>query len=135
MRASRTRKKRGLHEQESGVASIIVNMPLFPTARPDVPVAAPATVPPPPTTSSLFSRDVVRSLMNRVLALAVEELSKEDTRRHIRDHLVHPVVRLAYEQVMPYLLVATTIIIAILLMSMLSLALSSMFYFKKLNLR
>jgi hypothetical protein len=80
-------------------------------------------------------RDVMRSLLNRVLAMAVDELSKEDTRRHIRDHLVHPMIHLAYEQAMPYLLAAMTVIVAILIMSMLSLAMSFMFYFKRPSFR
>ena len=74
-------------------------------------------------------------MMHKVLSMAMEELGKDDTKRHIREHLVHPMIKLAYEQALPYLLAIMTVIIAILLVSLLSLALSSMFYFRRTNLR
>ena len=73
--------------------------------------------------------------MLRVLAMVAEELSNDATRRQVRDQLVHPMVRLVAEQAMPYLMAAMTIIVAILLMSMLSLGLSFMFYFRRPNAR
>lgn len=70
-------------------------------------------------------------MMHKVLSMAMEELGKDDTKRHIREHLVHPMIKLAYEQALPYILAIMTVIIAILLVSLLSLALSGMLYFKR----
>jgi hypothetical protein len=78
-----------------------------------------------------MTRDAIRSIVHRVLALAVEELRRDDTKLHIREHLVHPMIKLAYEQAFPYIMAIVTVVIAILLISLFSLALSVMFYLRR----
>ena len=74
---------------------------------------------------------MVRQLTHKLLGLAWEELGREDTRRHVREQLVHPMVRLAYEQAAPYLLAGVTVVVAILLVSLASLGLSLVLFLKQ----
>jgi hypothetical protein len=75
-------------------------------------------------------RDVVAVLTHRVLAMALEELRSEDTRRYVSEHLVVPLLKAVLVEFMPYAIVFTTVISAILLMSALTLTLLAMFYFR-----
>lgn len=83
------------------------------------------------SSSGGVARDAIRSIIHRVLALAVEELKREGTKHHIREHLVHPMIKLAYEQAFPYIMAIVTVVVAILLISLFSLGLSAMFYFRR----
>ena len=86
-----------------------------------------SSCPSPPLPASLPSpspsRDVVAVLTHRVLALALEELRSEETRRYVSEHLVVPLLKAVLVEVMPYAIVFTAVIAAILLMSALSLTL------------
>ena len=79
------------------------------------------------------SHDVIRSMTQKVLALAVAEMGRDETKKHIRENLVDPLIKMLHTQLMPYLLMVMVVIIAILLMSMMTLTLSAMFYFKRTN--
>lgn len=90
--------------------------------------SAPASPPPSTgvggtTTAKTNSRDVVAVLTHRVLAMALEELRSEDTRAYVSEHLVRPLLRAVVAESMPYAIAFTTVIIAILLMSALTLTL------------
>ena len=84
----------------------------------------------PPRAASAASRDMVAILTHRVLAMALEELRSEDTRRCVSENLVMPLVKAVLVEFMPYAIAFTSVIVAILLMSALTLTLSAMFYFK-----
>jgi hypothetical protein len=77
------------------------------------------------------TQDVIRNMTQKVLALAVEELKKEESKKHIKDGIVDPLVKMLHGHLMPYLLALVVVIIAILLMSMMTLTLSALFYFKR----
>ena len=79
------------------------------------------------------SRDVIRRVTYRVLAMAADELGKDDTQRHIRTHVVDPLIKMLHAHLVPYLVIAMVLIISILLISMMTLVLSAMFYFKRSN--
>jgi hypothetical protein len=72
----------------------------------------------------------VRSITHKVLSLAMDELRKDDTQRTVRQHIVDPLIKMLHTQLMPYLLLAAVVVIAILLMSMMTLTLSALFYFR-----
>ena len=63
--------------------------------------------------------------------MAVEELRKDETRQHVRQHVVDPLIKMLHTQLMPYVLLAAVVIIAILLMSIMTLILSALFYFRR----
>jgi hypothetical protein len=69
------------------------------------------------------SRDVAAILTHRVLAMALDELRSEETRAYVSEHLVRPLIRAVVAESMPYAIAFTTVIIAILLMSALTLTL------------
>jgi hypothetical protein len=70
-------------------------------------------------------------MANRVMAMALEELGKDDTQKRIRDRIVDPLVKMMHAQLWPYLMMLMAIVMAILLMTMTTLALSAMFYFRR----
>jgi hypothetical protein len=86
-----------------------------------------ATGAPNPGTRDYF----VRSITHKVLAMAVEELRKDETQQHVRQHVVDPLIKMLHTQLMPYVLLAAIVVIAILLMSMMTLTLSALFYFRR----
>lgn len=74
-------------------------------------------------------------LTNRVLSMVVDEMKRDDTQKSIRDHVVDPLVKMLFTQLMPYLMLLVVVIAAILLMSMMTLTLSALFYFKRMYAR
>ena len=78
---------------------------------------------PPPIGTKSNTRDVAAVLTHRVLAMALEELRSEETRAYVSEHLVRPLLRTVVAESMPYAIAFTTVIIAILLMSALTLTL------------
>lgn len=81
---------------------------------------------PPRSTRDYF----VRSVTQKVLGLAMDELRKDETQQTVRQHVVDPLIKMLHTQLMPYLLLAAVVVIAILLMSMMTLTLSALFYFR-----
>ncbi len=97
--------------------------------------ASAASDAPPPTAAKdkdtiKPQRDVVAALTHRVLTMALEELRSEDTRRYVSEHLVVPLLKAVMVELMPYAIVFTAVIAAILLMSALTLMLLAVFYFR-----
>lgn len=92
------------------------------TKPPPASVGSPPASPPssPPTSPT---RDVVAILTHRVLTMALEELRSEDTRRYVSEHLVVPLLKAVLVELMPYAIVFSAVIAAILLMSALTLTL------------
>lgn len=72
---------------------------------------------------SKASRDVVAILTHRVLAMALEELRSEETRRYVSENLVVPLLKAVLVELMPYAIAFTAVIAAILLMSAITLTL------------
>ncbi len=70
-------------------------------------------------------------MTQRVLAMALDEMRTDETRKYVNDNLVLPLLRAVFAELMPYAIVFVTVIAAILLMSALTLILSTMFYFKR----
>lgn len=81
--------------------------------------------PPPP------QRDVTRLITTKLIAIAMDELGKSETQKRINDQVVAPLMKMLHAQLLPYLLFAIGIVIAILLMSMMTLTLSALFYFRR----
>ena len=77
------------------------------------------------------THDAIRGLTHKILALAMDELGKEESKRHIKDGIVDPLIKMLHAQLMPYLLVLVVVITAIMLMSMMTLTLSALFYFRR----
>jgi uncharacterized protein YggT (Ycf19 family) len=73
---------------------------------------------------------MVSILTHRVLAIAVQELRSEETRRYVIDQLVTPLLRAFLAECMPYAILVVSVVAALLLMSALSLTLSALFYFR-----
>ena len=108
-----------------------------------VPAPAPAlasspkpTTPATPTSvPASGARSAVKLLTNRVLSMAIEELQQDATRKLVREQVVDPLIKMLHTQLMPYLMLLVAVIAAILLMSMMTLTLSALFYFRRLNPR
>jgi hypothetical protein len=75
------------------------------------------------TATNKASRDVVAVLTHRVLAMALEEMRSEDTRRYVSENLVVPLLKAVLVELMPYAIAFTAVIAAILLMSAITLTL------------
>ena len=108
-------------------------MPSAPSASPPpspAPSAASKGAPAPSAASkgAPASRDVVALLTHRVLAMALEELRSEETRKYVAEHLVRPLLRVVVEESMPYAIALTTVIAAILLMSALTLIILTFYH-------
>lgn len=76
-----------------------------------------------PSSPKSPTRDVIAVLTHRVLAMALEELRSEETRRYVSENLVVPLLKAVLVELMPYAIVFTAVIAAILLMSALTLTL------------
>ena len=79
------------------------------------------------------ARNAVKALTNRVLSMAIEELQQEATRKMVREHVVEPLIKMLHSHLLPYLTLLVAVIAAILLMSMMTLTLSALFYFRRLR--
>ena len=88
----------------------------------------------PPSSSSSSgvkpSRDVIAVLTRKVLSMVLEELRGEDTRRYVAENVVVPLLRVIMVELMPYAVIFSAIIAALLLMSALTLTLLAIFYFR-----
>jgi len=80
---------------------------------------------PPPNTkqSKQFNK-----ILNSIVELIITELDKEENRVLIRQHVIHPILRLIYDEVYPYIMFVLTAVIIILLISVVILALLILFY-------
>ena len=70
---------------------------------------------------------MIAIMTHRVLAMALEELRTEETRRCVSENLVIPLVKAVLVEFMPYAIAMTAVMAAILLMSAGTLV---MFYYK-----
>jgi hypothetical protein len=75
------------------------------------------------------ARDVLASLTGRVMHMVLQELSQDQTRNRVREHVVVPVIRMFMVECMPYAIALVACMCAIMLMSAITLSLSIMFYF------
>jgi hypothetical protein len=80
-------------------------------------------------------RNVISVLTRKVLSMALEELREEDMRRHVAENVIVPLLRVIMGELMPYAVIFSVIIAALLLMSALTLTLLAIFYFKPKNMR
>lgn len=96
-----------------------------------MPAADATTTATAPAAAPSGTRSAVRTLTHRVLAMVVEELSKPEMQKHVRSSVVDPLIKMIYTQLMPYFMVVAVVFIAILLMSMMTLTLSALFYFRR----
>jgi hypothetical protein len=85
----------------------------------------------PPASPRTVLNNPIKQLTNRVLSMAFEELRREETQRKVREHLVHPLIKMIHSHLMPYLMMFVMVIAVLLLMSMLTLILSILFYFRR----
>ncbi len=76
-------------------------------------------------------RAVVRSVTQKLVALAIDELNQADTRAKIKDHVISPLIKLIYSQMYPYLILAATVLLAGLVMWVLMFIMFTMSYFRK----
>ena len=76
-------------------------------------------------------RLVVRSVTQRLIALAIEELNQSDTRTKIKDHVISPLIKLIYSQMYPYLILAAIVLLAGLIMWVLMFTMFTLSYFRK----
>ena len=79
------------------------------------------------SSSTRHGRDMIAIMTHRVLAMALEELRTEETRRCVSENLVIPLVKAVLVEFMPYAIAMTAVMAAILLMSAGTLV---MFYYK-----
>lgn len=79
------------------------------------------------------TRDVVKLVSNRVITLIADEFRKEETQRTVRNNIVDPLIKMLHVQLMPYMVLTVVVVAAILIMSMMTLVLSSLFYFKRVK--
>lgn len=75
------------------------------------------------------ARDAIGMMTNRMIAMAVEELRREETQLRIRSHLVDPLIKIMSQQMMPYVLVLFALVSAILLTTLMTFAMFAMSFF------
>ena len=73
----------------------------------------------------------MRSVTQRLIALAIEELNQSDTRTKIKDHVISPLIKLIYSQMYPYLILAAIVLLAGLIMWVLMFTMFTLSYFRK----
>lgn len=83
------------------------------------------------TTSTDHRREVVRSITQRVLAIAVDEMKRPDTKLKIQDHVIAPLIKMIYSQMYPYLIIAASVLLSGLVMWVLMFTMFTMSYFRK----
>lgn len=75
------------------------------------------------------ARDAIGMMTNRMIAMAIEELRREETQLRIRSHLVDPLIKIMSQQMMPYVLVLFALVSAILLTTLMTFAMFAMSFF------
>jgi hypothetical protein len=70
------------------------------------------------------TRDLMAALTHRVIGMALDELSTDQTRSYVKEQLVTPLFKMLMVECAPYAILFTSIIFAILLMSALTLFLA-----------
>ena len=80
-------------------------------------------------------RDAIALLTNRLILMVVDELSKPDTQERVARNVVDPLVRTLAGQLMPYALLASCVLLVILVMTLMTFALTLLFYLRRTNLR
>lgn len=73
------------------------------------------------------ARALVRTLTQRAIGIAVDELHKPETQQRIKTQIISPLTRLIYTQLFPYVLAAIVVVTLMLLMSILSFAMFALF--------
>ena len=62
----------------------------------------------------------VHEFVSYVIGLCVNEIQKEDNKKRIRQHIIHPLISLIYQEFYPYLMFFLIIITSILIFSLTS---------------
>lgn len=85
---------------------------------------------PSPAIPSSGRTKFVHAVTQKLVALAIDELKQPETIRHIKDHILAPVVRLIYAQIYPYLIVAAIVVLCALVMWVLMFLMFTMAFFR-----
>ena len=78
---------------------------------------------------------VIAVVTRKVLSMVLEELREDDMRRYVAENVIVPLLKVIMAELMPYAVIFSVIIAALLLMSALSLTLLAIFFFKPKNMR
>ncbi len=70
----------------------------------------------------------LQKLVNSIVELLIAEVDKDENKLILRVHVIHPILRLIYEEVYPYIMFTLGVIIVILLISLIILGLLVIFY-------
>ena len=73
---------------------------------------------------------MVRALTGRVLDLIITELHSVENQKRLKEHIIHPLIKMLYTQMFPYVLVMCSVILIILLTSLCTCTMFALFFFR-----
>lgn len=104
----------------SALASL--NRVTMTAATPDPEVASGSSIP------TKSSNKHIKKIINGLVELLIAELDKEENKLLLRLHVIHPILRLIYDEVYPYIMFILAAVIVILMISLVILGLLILFY-------
>lgn len=78
------------------------------------------------------SKNVVKMLSTKVIALFIEEVNKTDTQSLIKRKVITPVINMIYAELYPYIIALIATIVVILVLSLLTFSCFIMYYLKNI---
>ena len=72
----------------------------------------------------------VRIVTSRLMDLVTTELHTEDNQKRLHQHIIRPLIRMLYTQMMPYLLIMCAVMFVILLTSLCTCTMFALFFFR-----
>lgn len=70
----------------------------------------------------------IKKIVNGLVELLIAELDKDENKLMLRVHVIHPILRLIYDEVYPYIMFILAAVIVILMISLIILGLLILFY-------
>lgn len=80
------------------------------------------------TKNNSNSNSQLQKIVNSIIELLIAEVDKDENKLILRLHVIHPILRLIYDEVYPYIMFTLGVIIVILLISLIILGLLIIFY-------
>jgi hypothetical protein len=78
------------------------------------------------------SRNIVKMIVSKVLAMLSEEINKQDTQSLIKQKIIVPVINMIYTELYPYIIALIVTIIIILVLSLLTFIAFILYYLRNL---
>lgn len=85
-----------------------------------------------PANETKANRNVFKAITDRILTLLIEEANKSETQKQIRQRIVVPLITILYNELHPYIIALSCIMIAVLSFSALTFIGFILYYLRNL---